>query len=122
MIETFQQCGRVERLFGISRAGIGNTQVKERSQNVNQHDDGQRGNGRGGFCKMDQADQKGGNVRVDQRAAQNGSENDGTHCQSFDPAIGDDEFFGWQHFCQDAVFGRRVGGSAKPDDSVEIRG
>jgi len=46
-----------------------------------------------------------GQLRVDERAADNGAEHDGGNGGAFHPAVGDDELFGRQQLGEDAVFG-----------------
>ena len=121
VIEVPDQQDRIDRLFGVSCAGIGNPEIEQRRQNVNAHDDDQRRSGRRtGEGHMIQ--QEGRYMLVDERAAQNGTQHDRTDRQPLDPAVGDDQFFGRKQFRQDAVFGRRIGGSAQTDDRIGGKG
>lgn len=56
--------------------------------------------------------------RLDQNAAQHNAQNDGYDCQTFDPTIGDNQFFRWKKFGENAVLGRRICCCADADDGV----
>ena len=54
----------------------------------------------------------------DQLAAKQHTQNDGGNRQTLNPAIGLDQLRGRQQLGQDAVFGRRIGGGAEPDNRI----
>ena len=106
----------------IMRAGIRDVQIEQRGNQVATGDNQDGGFRRGidagvnhGKVKRQQG---AGHVRVDQRPAEYRAEDDRADRQSFDPAIGGDQFFRRQQLGQDAVFCRRVGRRTKTDNGV----
>ena len=96
--------------WAMVNTSIGDVQIEHCGDDVEQHDDGN-----GGLCgriysgfdvRQVDGEQAGGYGITDQRAAQQGAEDDGAYGQAFDPAIGDHQFLMGQVFGQDAVFGR----------------
>ena len=59
-----------------------------------------------------------GDFRLDQHPAQNDAQDDGADREPFNPAVSHDELLGRQQLCEDAVFGRRIGGGADADNRI----
>src|SRR6185369_5867630 len=59
-----------------------------------------------------------GDAGADQEAAEHYAEDDRTHGQAFDPAVGGHQLGVRQVLGEDAVLGRRIGGRAQADQRV----
>ena len=111
---------RVLLLRRVAHVRLRNHQVAQGRQQV---DEGDHQDGRLGWRMHQLADegmvQQGvGHVRRDQQAAQHGAQDDGQHRQALDPAVALDQHGRRQHFGDDAVLGRRVGGGADADHAI----
>ena len=58
---------------------------------------------------MKQRKNRGSDFRLNQHAAQYDAENDGSDSEPFNPAIGDEQFFGRKQLRENAVFGGGIG-------------
>ena len=122
MIEFVDQIEGValERL--VIDAGIRHVEIEDRGQDV-EHGDHRQGHfadrvDAGIDQREVEGEQGGGDIGLDQGAADDDAEDDGADGEAFDPAVGDDEQAMRQVFGEDAVFGRRVGRGAEADDGV----
>ncbi|MGF6509685.1 hypothetical protein OKW26_005512 [Paraburkholderia sp. 32] len=116
--EIGDQADRPVLLSRIARAGVGNAQIEQRGDHVNGHDHdhrGFRGRVHGGDVPFEN---RRGDMRADQRAAEHRAENDRADRGAFDPAVRGNEPVRRQQFGENAVFGGRVGRRAEADDAV----
>ena len=119
--EAADRINRIKFLLGVPCSGIRDRQIDDGSGYINE------GNGKNcRFGKRREADgievkqrkNRGSDFRLNQHAAQYDAENNGSDREPFNPAIGDDQFFGRKQFRENAVFGGRIGGSANADNGV----
>ena len=103
-------------------AGVGDTCVEPRGQQVDKNDDADGCLGGGVDAGVDERKVNRQQVRrrhgPDELPTQQNAENDGRNGQALDPAVGLDQLRRGQQLGQDAVFGGGVGGGTQPHNGI----
>ncbi|OIQ71444.1 hypothetical protein GALL_469360 [mine drainage metagenome] len=121
MAEIDQQGEQPGFLFCVARAGVWNAQIAQRRDQVHQGDDQDGRLGRGVDAHWHQPGKPEQEIRrrmTDQKAAEHGTENDGSHRGALDPAVGSDQLLRRQQLGEDAVLGRGIRSRTQPDHAI----